>query len=79
MRYLLDTNICIYIAKQKPQGVLQRFRSLRPGDLGMSLVTHAELVYGAWKSQHREANLQRIRDLDGLVPVLPLDTRIRQH
>jgi len=79
MRYLLDTNICIYIAKQKPPSVLERFRSVRPGDLGMSIITHLELVYGAWKSQHREANLQRIRDLERLIPVLPLDPSVSQH
>ena len=57
MRYLLDTNICIYIAKQKPHGVLARLERLRSGNVGMSIITHLELVYGAWKSQHRDANL----------------------
>jgi tRNA(fMet)-specific endonuclease VapC len=64
MRYLLDTNICIYIAKQKPPGVLARLQQLKSGDVGLSVITHLELVYGAWKSQHREANLQRIQDLE---------------
>ena len=54
MRYLLDTNVCIYIAKQKPPRVLARFQRLRPGNVGMSVVTYLELVYGAWKSQRRE-------------------------
>ena len=76
MRYLLDTNICIYIAKQKPAGVQEHFRRLRPGDVGMSVVTHLELVYGAWKSRHREANLQLILELERLIPVLPLDAGV---
>ncbi len=33
-RYLLDTNICIYIQRQKPEGVLARFQKLKPGDAG---------------------------------------------
>ena len=40
MRYLLDTNICIYIAKRKPAAVLSRFQQLRPGDVGMSVITY---------------------------------------
>ena len=76
MQYLLDTNICIYIAKQKPAKVLARLGRLRPGDAGMSVITYLELVYGAWKSQHREANLQRIQELVRLIPVLPLDAGV---
>ncbi len=79
MRYLLDTNICIYIAKQKPPEVLARLRRLRPGDVGMSVITCLELVYGAWKSQHREANLLRIQGLERLMPVLPLDASTSRH
>lgn len=79
MRYLLDTNICIYIAKQKPPGVLVRLRQLRQGDVGMSVITHLELVYGAWKSQHREANLLQIQALERLIPALPLDPNSGRH
>jgi hypothetical protein len=46
---LLDTNICTYIAKRKPASVLARLEQLRAGDVGMSVVTDVELVYGAWK------------------------------
>lgn len=79
MRYLLDTNICIYIAKQKPREALERFQQVAPSEVGMSIVTHAELIYGAWKSQHREANVHRIQELERLIPVLPLDQNISQH
>jgi tRNA(fMet)-specific endonuclease VapC len=79
MRYLLDTDICIYIARQKPRGVLARLRQLKPGDVGMSIVTHLELVYGAWKSLRREENLARIRELEQLIPVLPLDASAGRH
>jgi tRNA(fMet)-specific endonuclease VapC len=79
MRYLLDTDICIYIAKRKPSGVLARLQQLQQGDVGMSVITHLELVYGAWKSQHREANLLRILALERLIPVLPLDPSTGGH
>jgi len=73
MRYLLDTNICIYIAKRRPPCVLSRLERLRPGDMGMSIVTYLELVYGAWKSQQAAANLARLEELRGIIPVQPLD------
>ncbi len=79
MRYLLDTNICIYVAKQKPPGVLARLQQLKPGDVGMSIITHLELVYGAYKSQRRQENLASIRALERLIPVLPLDVGVGQH
>ena len=79
MRYLLDTNICIYIAKRKPPEVLERFQRLRPGDVGMSVITHIEMVYGAWKSQQREADLQRIQTLERLIPVLPMDATVSSY
>ena len=79
MRYLLDTNICIYTAKQKPPGVLARLQRLRPGDVGMSVITYLELVYGAWKSQRREENFERIKELESLIPVLAIDASTGRH
>jgi len=79
MRYLLDTNICIYIARQKPPGVLARLQRLRPGDVGMSVITYLELAYGSWKSQRREENLERIKELEPLIPVLALDATAGRH
>jgi tRNA(fMet)-specific endonuclease VapC len=74
VRYLLDTNICIYIAKRRPTKVLSRLQQLRPGDVGMSVVTFLELTYGAWKSQHPEENLARLEQLERLIPAQPLDS-----
>ena len=50
MRVLLDTNICIYIIKQRPASVLKKFASYPVGDIGISVITLAELEYGASKS-----------------------------
>lgn len=79
MRYLLDTDICIYIAKKKPVRVLARLEQMKPGDVGMSIVTYLELVYGAWKSQAMEANLARIEQLEVLIPAQPLGTGAARH
>ena len=56
MKYMLDTNICIYIIKQKPARVLKRFTTHSPGDILISSVTIAELRYGAEKSLHVQQN-----------------------
>ncbi|MBK1986774.1 type II toxin-antitoxin system VapC family toxin [Sphaerospermopsis aphanizomenoides BCCUSP55] len=56
MRYLLDTNICIYIIKQKPQKVLDKFQTLQISEIGISSITVAELEYGVAKSQQQEKN-----------------------
>lgn len=56
MQYLLDTNICIYLIKQKPPKVLSRFQTLALSDIGISSITVAELEYGVCKSQQQEKN-----------------------
>jgi tRNA(fMet)-specific endonuclease VapC len=71
-RYLLDTNICIYIRQKRPEEVLRRFRRLRPGEAALSVITYGELLYGAAKSSEREAALERLRELVQLLPALPL-------
>ena len=51
IRYLLDTNICIYIARHHPAAVRARFEQLSADLLAMSVITLGELQYGAEKSQ----------------------------
>jgi len=71
--FMLDTDICIYIIKRKPASVLKRLESLRPGRLAMSAITFAELINGAKKSQHVEANLAKLNALGELVDIRPFD------
>ncbi len=71
-RYLLDTNICIYIRQKRPEEILRRFRKLRPGEAVLSVITYGELLYGAAKSTQRVAALERLRELVNLLPALPL-------
>ncbi len=54
MRYLLDTNICIYLIKKRPSEVLERFRQHSPQDVAISTITFFELQYGVEKSQYRQ-------------------------
>lgn len=56
MKYILDTNICIYIIKQKPKIVLDRFKNHRLGEIGISSITSAELHYGVSKSTNLNKN-----------------------
>lgn len=71
-RYLLDTNICIYIRQRGPDEVLRRFRKLRPGEAALSVITYGELLYGAAKSSQRTTALERLRELIHLLPALAL-------
>lgn len=56
MKFLLDTNICIYLIKQKPLKVLQKFNAYQVGDIGVSSITVAELEFGVQKSQFPSKN-----------------------
>jgi tRNA(fMet)-specific endonuclease VapC len=71
-RYLLDTNICIYIRQKQPDEVLRRFRRLRAGEAALSVITYGELLYGAMKSVQRELALEKLHALTLLLPPLPL-------
>lgn len=67
MKYMLDTNICIYLIKQKPEKVLQHFKTQSMGDIGISSITLAELRFGAEKSQQIQNNRQALEEF-----ILPL-------
>ncbi len=73
-RYLLDTNICIYIQRQRQPKLVARFERLSAGGAALSGVTCGELLYGAEKSSRREEVLEKLQRLTELVPVLPLPT-----
>ncbi len=60
MKYLIDTNICIYIMNNRPTDVIQKFKHLNPGEIGISTITVSELQYGVAKSTHRKENQFRL-------------------
>jgi tRNA(fMet)-specific endonuclease VapC len=68
VKYLLDTDICIYLMKNRAEKVLKRLKTLEPGDVGISSITLAELHFGVEKSQFPERNRAALEAF-----VLPLD------
>jgi tRNA(fMet)-specific endonuclease VapC len=74
MRYLLDTNICIYLMRHHPPEVAARFAELPYGDVAISAITLAELRYGIeCRPEIREAAERALAGLLEDVPALPFD------
>jgi tRNA(fMet)-specific endonuclease VapC len=76
MRYLLDTNICIYLMREESPAVARRFAALHVGDVGVSVITLAELRYGVESSgadrrRHERALTALLADL----PAVPFDAK----
>lgn len=78
-RYLLDTNICIYIRQKRPAEVLAKFEKLKVGDAALSVITYGELLYGAQKSKEQKVAMARLADLVSLLPVLELPESAAEH
>ena len=68
MKYMLDTNICIYIIKKNPPEIVNKFDSIAVGDIAISSVTLSELTYGVEKSQFPKKNQAALEEF-----ILPLD------
>jgi tRNA(fMet)-specific endonuclease VapC len=79
VRYLLDTNICIYIAKHQPPQVREHFARHGAAELAMSTVTCGELHFGAEKSQSRARSLAVLAELTRLIQVVPLPAAAAEH
>lgn len=73
MRYMLDTNTCIYIINRRPEHVLKRFTEFEPGDIAISSITLYELFYGAYKSKRVEGNCEAIRQFTTPLEVFAFD------
>ncbi len=70
MRYLLDTNTCIYIIKRSPAEVYEHFQKLRVGDVGVSSITFCELQFGVSNSANPEKNQFALTKFLGPLDVL---------
>lgn len=79
IKYLLDTNICIYIAKHNPPKVRERFLALAASDLAMSTITYGELCFGAEKSQNPSQTRQIIERLAEAIQVEALTPEVGMH
>ena len=86
MRYLLDTNTCVHLIRQKPAGLLRKLTSLPVGEAGVSSITVAELQYGVRKSSRPEQNAEALAMFLLPLPIADFDYkaaeaygRIRAH
>ena len=73
MRYLLDTNICIYMIRKKPKAVLESIKSLEVGDVAISSITLSELEYGVAKSSQIQQNRDALHAFLAPIEVAPYD------
>lgn len=79
-RYILDTNICIYLLRRQPPEVLARLAQMREGDVAMSVVTYAELRAGLeLQTAHRAHDEAVLGLLTQRIPVLPFDGEAAAH
>ncbi len=79
VRYLLDTNICIFIAKHNPPAVRQHFARHAASELAMSVITLGELRFGAEKSESRDRAMTMIQQLESLIPPCTLPEKASEH
>ncbi|WP_211443153.1 type II toxin-antitoxin system VapC family toxin [Collimonas humicola] len=73
-RYMLDTNMCIYLMKNQPRQVAERFAACFVGDVVMSAITYAELEYGVAASVNPVRERQHLAALVEDIPVAPFDS-----
>lgn len=69
--YLLDTDTCIYIIKEKPESVLSYFQKIDVGHISISSITLSELVFGAEKSGNPKKNLNALEKFVMPLEILP--------
>ena len=73
MKFLLDTNICIYMIKNNPPEIRRRFQNITLGDIYISSVTVAELQYGVEKSAAKEKNTSALEAFLLPLVIAPFD------
>jgi tRNA(fMet)-specific endonuclease VapC len=78
LKYLLDTNIAIYVINKRPPEVLGVFNA-HAGRMAMSAITLAELMHGAEKSSRVAHNLAVVEEFASLLEVLPYGAKAAQH
>lgn len=75
IRYLLDTNICIYLIRKKPTRLLRKLQRLQVSEIGISSITLSELEYRAAKSAKPERNKLALTQFLAPIEILPYDDR----
>jgi len=72
-RYMLDTNMCIYLLKHQPESVARRFAACTVGDIVMSAITFAEFDYGVSVCADPKREVALLAALTSLIKVVPFD------
>ncbi len=73
-KFMLDTNICIYIQTGRIDSVTKRFALVEPGEAVISVITWGELVTGAVKSRRSKIVHQLLADFISVIPILPMQS-----
>ena len=79
MRYMLDTDICIYILKRKPESVYHHLKKIQPENIVISTITYAELMHGIEKSTQKKKNLNLLNDFLTHLEILDWDTTAAEY
>ena len=79
MKFMLDTNICIYIIKRKPPDVLERFKQTEISQIAISSITLNELLYGVSKSSKPEQNLMALTQFVAPLEILSYNDETAQY
>ena len=79
MKYMLNTNICIYAIKNKPEKVFSRLQNILPEELCISAITLAELMHGVEKSAYPSKNYTALLKFISILTVLAFDDDAAQE
>lgn len=77
--FLLDTNVCIHLLNNADSRIRLEFQKRSPSEIALCSVVKAELLYGAYRSQRVDANLQHLKTFFQPLPSLPFDDRCIEH
>lgn len=77
--YMLDTDICSYIIRERPTGVLEHFKRIEMDQLFISVVTYAELIYGVEHSSSTKVNRPIIENFVQHLSILSWDEEAAEH
>lgn len=79
MKYMLDTNTCVYIIKRKPLNVIERFKEIEISQIGISAITLSELLYGVSKSSKPKQNQLALAQFVAPLEILPYGDEAAQY
>jgi tRNA(fMet)-specific endonuclease VapC len=79
MKYMLDTNTCIYVIRQKPLNVIERFKKVEISQVGISSITLSDLLYGVSKSSKPEQNQMALAQFIAPLEILAYGDEAAQY